>query len=211
MPYSVTIKNSMENKDFLINQERLIFFDTLMEIPEITGFAFGRTEVKQSGMIADSVFIFNFIDSSGDEIKIDFQNNLFAWNSEEVYKQMSSWVWHYLSGRIYNNMLGALMHGIPFTVGGIQVSEEGLSFEQQNYMQNPVRHFVKWDEVWHQNYSTALVIRSQVNPQVNFSQDMLAYNAQVFASFLDSIQRDKSIISQFGTRKNIPNPYEKRN
>lgn len=199
MPYTVELKLPMENKDFLIDQEKLIFHDTLMEIPEITGFAYGMLVNQQNGMTVNTSYHFKYIDSSGDEIKIDFQRNMFMWNSDEAYKLMSAWTWHYLAGQIYNRIQTSLINGESFTVGKMRVSPMGIAFVQKTVFGKATDYLVRWEDLRHEAYELQLNLRSITDPEVDFTQGMLDYNVQVFTSFLDQLKINKNMISQFNT------------
>lgn len=197
MPLSIQVKLPVEDKDFHIDGQKLIYHDTMMELPEIVGFTFGRSENKLHGITNNIHYYLHFIDTSGDEIKVDFAWNILSWNSEETYRLMTSWTWHYLAGQIHKNIHQALVNGIPFDIGQLRVNGAGITFLQKPLPGQERERFIRWEDLRHETGEDAIVVRSLVEPDADFTQSLRAYNARVFAAYLDTLRQQPDLIRQF--------------
>ncbi len=168
MAFQTTITTGfLKTKDFSIDEESIIFDDTQMMCSEVTGFAYGYTVTRVSGIKANTTYSFQFLDSSGDKITFNYVNALLGSpNDEDAYSRIIEEIWKCFGTRLLHEMISTISRGISVTVAGVTFSNYGITTTYKPFFGSNRDILTKWDEVTHKIDNGNLIIGSKVDKDV---------------------------------------------
>lgn len=115
--------------------------------------------------------------------------------NHKKYTDILDAMWDYHFGEITDSYLSLFRNEVPFTIGNIKFSTEGITMKVDNTLKHNEVH-IPWEKVRTQNYHTYFAIYSADDAHINSTHSYKEdWNTNVLYSVLRTILRDKNIES----------------
>lgn len=196
MSYEVVVKPSIFHlREFSINADTLSYHDTEMDCKDITGFGYGILTTLINGVKTNSQYTINVIDSSGDEMKIQFMLTQYMDdNPDAVFARMVEESWKYFGQRILNETILDISKGGEWEIGGVTLNKSGLHYKYKPWFGKEKMISIEWPHIIFEVRDGILELKSSIDSDPSTLLNLTTYNVHVLAAILASTQRDADMM-----------------
>ncbi|HTF06377.1 MAG TPA: hypothetical protein VK826_20235 [Bacteroidia bacterium] len=190
-------------KDFSIDEESIIYDETQMMCAEITGFAYGATETRVSGIKANTEYRFEFVDSSEDRIKFTFVNALLGSpNPLDADQRITEEIWKCFGNRILQETISKISLGMAVEINKVMFSRYGITIPHRPLFGSNSDFLVPWEDMECEVEMGQVTLFTQTERKARavFTLNM-DINAHIVLELFYEIGRNSELISKLTGRK----------
>lgn len=191
MSYETLVKHGiLATMRISINAESLVFHATEMVCKDIVGFSYYTFSINTG-----TWYHINLIDSSGDELKIEFNMTQYMDDDpESVYGKIIEQCWKYFGQRILNETIRDISSGEDWEIGDVLLSQAGIIFKHKPWFGEEKTVLIRWEDTGFEVQESFLNLKSLADNRVSHSLHLGTYNVHVLAALIKAIDHKQDML-----------------
>jgi hypothetical protein len=170
----------------LVNDEEIIFRDTMMETKQVIGFAYGPVEIVRNGISAGVHYEILLEDVAADTMKLMLvkhpSNEISA---EQYYTMITEALWRHCGDRMLKDLISNISRGFTEQFGVLTLNTKGASILFSPLFGKDREESFSWDEIDYKLDNGSLVVFNRSNPKISTQLSLAqTINAQLLYHFL---------------------------
>jgi hypothetical protein len=174
-----------ESHYVLVNDEEIIFRDTMMETREVIGFAYGPVQIIRNGIRQKVHYEIRLEDRSADTMQLMIvENPSREITAVQYYDMIVAALWKHCGDRMLKDLISTISRGFTDQFGNMRLNTKGVSMFFSPLFGKDREEIISWDDVDYKLDEGMITVFSRANTKINatlsLSQDI---NAQLLHHF----------------------------